>query len=95
MIADNFTAAKSGTALKQTINGLLNNPDGKADSGSLDVVLATDFARCVFGLPKTGTLKVKTTGGVAANSVSSTWVSASLSGIKYGAVSTPTVTVTK
>ncbi len=95
MIADNFTAAKSGSALKQTINGLLNNPDGKADSGSLDLVLATDFARCVFGLPKTGTLKLKTTGGVAANTVSSTWVSASLSGIKYGAVSTPTVTVTK
>lgn len=95
MIADNFTAAKSGSALRQTINGLLTNPDGKADSGSLDLVLATDFARCVFGLPKTGTLKVKTTGGVAANNVSSTWVSASLSGIKYGAVSTPTVTVTK
>ncbi len=95
MIADNFTAAKSGSAMKQTINGLLNNPDGKADAGSLDLVLATDFARCVFGLPKTGSLKVKTTGGVASNTVSSTWVSASLSGIKYGAVSTPTVTVTK
>jgi hypothetical protein len=95
MIADSFTAAKTGTAIKQTINGMLNNPDGKADSGSLDIVLASDFARCVFGLANTGTLKVKTTGGVAANSVSSAWVSARLTGIKYASASTPTVVVTR
>ena len=95
MIADSFTAAKTGTSLKQTINGLLNNPDGKADSGSLDLVLADDFARCVFGLAKTGALKVKATGGVAATTVSSAWVSASLTGIKYAAASSPTVTVTR
>ena len=95
MIADNFTLVKSGSSLKQTINGMLNNPDGKADSGSLDLVLADDFARCVFGLSKGGTLKAKTTGGVAANTASAGWVSASLSGIKYAAASTPTVTITK
>jgi len=32
MIADPFNPVKTGGALKQTINGLLNNPDGKADS---------------------------------------------------------------
>jgi hypothetical protein len=95
MIADSFTAAKTGTAIKQTINGMLNNPDGKADSGSLDIVLASDFARCVFGVAKTGTLKVKTTGGIAANSVDANWVSARLTGIKYAAASTPTVVVTR
>ena len=95
MIADSFTAAKTGTAVKQTINGMLNNPDGKADSGSLDIVMASDFARCVFGLARTGTLKVKTTGGVAANSVDANWVSARLTGIKYAAATTPTVVVTR
>jgi hypothetical protein len=74
---------------------MLNNSDGKADSGSFDLVLADDFARCVFGLSKGGTLKVKTTGGTANNKVSTGWVSASLSGIKYAAASTPTVTVSK
>jgi hypothetical protein len=92
---DAFKTVKSGTSLKQTITGMLTNPDGKADSGSLDIVLASDFARCVFGLGKTGTLKVKATGGMLAKKVSSAWVSASLTGIKYGAASTPTVTVTK
>jgi hypothetical protein len=95
MIADNFSPVKNGGALKQTINGMLNNSDGKADSGSFDLVLADDFARCVFGLSKGGTLKVKTTGGTANNKVSTGWVSASLSGIKYAAASTPTVTVSK
>jgi hypothetical protein len=95
MIADNFTPAKTGGALKQTINGLLNNPDGKADSGSLDLVLADDFARCVFGLSKGGSLKAKATGASANSSASSAWVSASLTGIKYGSASTASVTITK
>ena len=95
MIADNFSPVKNGGALKQTINGMLNNSDGKADSGSFDLVLADDFARCVFGLSKGGTLKVKITGGTANNKVTTGWVSASLSGIKYAAAGTPSVTVTK
>jgi hypothetical protein len=95
MIADNFNPVKTAGALKQTINGLANNTDGKADSGSYDLVLADDFARCVFGLSKGGTLKVKTTGGTAANKTSAGWVAASLSGIKYASASTPTVTITK
>jgi hypothetical protein len=95
MIADNFNPVKTAGALKQTINGMTNNPDGKADSGSYDLVLADDFARCVFGLSKGGTLKVKTTGGTAANKVSAGWVSASFSGIKYASASTPTVAISK
>ena len=95
MIADNFTPVKTAGALKQTINGLLNNTDGKADSGSFDLVLADDFARCVFGLSKGGTLKVKTTGGTVANSANSGWATASLSGIKYAVATTPSVTITK
>jgi hypothetical protein len=95
MIADNFGPVKNGGALKQTINGMLNNSDGKADSGSFDLVLADDFARCVFSLSKGGTLKVKTTGGTANNKVSTGWVSANLSGIKYAAASTPTVRLSR
>ena len=95
LIADSFSPVKSAGAFKQTINGLLTNTDGTVDSGSLDIVLADDFARCAFGLAKTGTLKVKATGGAASSKVGSGWVSASISGIKYGAASTPTVVVTR
>lgn len=95
MIADNFTAGNNSGWLKQTINGLLNNPDGKADSGSLDLVLADDFARCVFNLSKGGTLKVKSTGGTATGSASAGWVSASLTGLKYAAANTVAVKFTK
>jgi hypothetical protein len=95
LVADNFAPVKTAGVFKQTINGMLNNADGKADSGTLDLVLASDFARCAFGLAKTGTLKVKTTGGVASNSVTTSWVSASLTGIKYAAATSPTVSVTR
>jgi hypothetical protein len=95
MIADNFNPVKVGGSLKQTINGMLNNTDGKADSGSFDLVLADDFARCTFGLSKGGTLKIKTTGGTSANKSTAGWASASLNGIKYATATTPTVVVTK
>jgi hypothetical protein len=95
MIADNFNPVKTAGSLKQTINGLLNNPDGKADAGSFDLVLADDFARCVFGLAKGGTLKAKATGGTVATKASTAWVSASVTGIKYAAPTTATVTITR
>jgi hypothetical protein len=95
MIADNFTAGNNSGWLKQTINGLLNNPDGKADSGSLDLVLADDFARCVFNLSKGGKLKVKATGATVSGTSSAGWVSASLSAIKYGAATNVAVKFTK
>ena len=95
MIADSFSPVKSAGAFKQTINGLALNPDGTPDSGSLDFIVAPDFARCAFGLAKTGSLKVKTTGGVATNTVSTTWVTASFSGIKYSSALTPSVTISR
>jgi hypothetical protein len=95
MIADNFTPVKSAGVLKQTINGFSLNSDGTTDNGSLDLVLADDFARCTFGLAKTGTLKVKATGGSAITGAGSGWVSASFAGIKYAAASTPSVAVTR
>jgi hypothetical protein len=93
MIADNFSPVKSAGSIKQTINGMLNNADGKADSGSFDLVLSDDFARCTFGLSKGGTLKAKATG--ATSTASAAWVAASISGIKYGSATTVAVTVTK
>lgn len=95
MIADNFNPTRSAGVLKQTINGLLNNTDGKADSGSFDLVLADDFARCTFGLSKGGTLKAKATGGASSSKASAGWIAASVSGIKYAAASTLSFTVTK
>ena len=95
MIADSFSPVKNGGALKQTINGLLNNPDGKADVGSLDLILADDFARCTFGLAKGGTLKAKASGGSLSSKASTAWVTASLSGIKYAASTTATITITR
>jgi hypothetical protein len=95
MIADNFNPVKVSGSLKQTINGLLNNTDGKADSGSFDLVLADDFARCTFGLSKGGTLKAKATGGSSSIKTGAGWVAASVSGIKYATASTVAVTVSK
>ena len=95
MIADNFNPVKVSGSLKQTINGLLNNTDGKADSGSFDLVLADDFARCTYGLAKGGTLKAKSTGGSSSSKASAGWIAASVSGIKYAAATTVAVTVTK
>jgi hypothetical protein len=95
MIADNFNPVKTAGSLKQTINGLLNNPDGKADSGSFDLVLADDFARCVFGLAKGGLLKAKSTGGAVTTKATTAWISASLTGIKYAASTTASVTITR
>lgn len=95
MIADNFNPTRSAGVLKQTINGMLNNPDGKADSGSFDLVLADDFARCTFGLLKGGTLKGSVSGGKAVIKSTTGWFSTSLSGIKYGASTTLNVMVKK
>jgi hypothetical protein len=95
MIADNFNPTRSAGVLKQTINGLLNNPDGKADAGSFDLVLADDFARCTFGLLKGGTLKGKAVGKTATIKSASGWFSASLSGIKYASATTLNIQVNK
>jgi hypothetical protein len=95
MIADNFNPTRSAGVLKQTINGMLNNPDGKADSGSFDLVLADDFARCTFGLLKGGSLKGKAVGQSVASKSTAAWFSASLSSIKYGSATTLNIQVTK
>lgn len=95
MIADNFNPTRSAGVLKQTINGMLNNPDGKADAGSFDLVLADDFARCTFGLSKGGTLKAKAAGGLSNSKFATGWISASVSGIKYAAASTVSVIVNR
>jgi hypothetical protein len=95
MIADNFNPTRSAGVLKQTINGMLNNTDGVADSGSFDLILADDFARCTFGLLKGGTLKGKAVGKAATIKSASGWFSASLSGIKYASATTLNIQVTK
>jgi hypothetical protein len=49
----------------------------------------------VFGVAKGGTLKAKATGGTVATKASTAWVSASITGIKYAAPTTATVTITR
>jgi hypothetical protein len=95
MIADSFNPTRSAGVLKQTINGMLNNPDGKADVGSFDLVLADDFARCTFGLLKGGSLKGKAVGQSVAAKSTAAWFSASLSSIKYASATTLNIQVTK
>jgi hypothetical protein len=93
MIADTFNPTRSAGVLKQTINGMLNNTDGKADSGSFDLILADDFARCTFGLLKGGTLKGKAVGQTSTTKSSTGWVSTSLTGISYAKATTVMVQI--
>ena len=95
MVADSFNPTRSAGVLKQTINGMLNNPNGSVDAGSFDLVLADDFARCTFGLLKGGSLKGKAVGQTSTTKSSTGWVSTSLSGIKYGSATTLNIQVKK
>jgi hypothetical protein len=95
MIADSFNPSRSAGVLKQTINGMLNNPDAKADTGSFDLILADDFARCTFGLLKGGSLKGKAVGKSATIKSTAGWFSASLSGISYASATTLNIQVNK
>ncbi len=95
MIADSFNPTRSAGVLKQIINGMLNNPDAKADSGSFDLILADDFARCTFGLLKGGSLKGNAVGQKSTTKVATGWVSTSLTGINYAKATTLMVQVKK
>jgi hypothetical protein len=95
MIADNFNPTRSAGVLKQSINGMLNNPDAKADSGSFDLILADDFARCTFGLLKGGSLKGNAVGQKSTTKAATGWVSTSLTGINYAKATTVMIQVKK
>lgn len=95
MIADSFNPTRSAGVLKQALNGMLNNADGKADVGSFDLLLSDDFARCTFGLLKGGTLKGKAVGQAATVKSTGGWFSASLSNLKYSSATSVNIQVTK
>jgi hypothetical protein len=95
MVADAFSPTKVGGHLKLTSNGLLNNPNGKADSGNLDLVLSADFARCTFGLSKVGSLKIAIDSGNAKSQSGSTWVSSSVNAIRYGSLRSVVISATR
>ena len=103
LIADTFVPTKKGGALKQQLTGLKTNANGTAGSASFDLVLASDYARCLFGLPKSGTVKVAASVATAAKGTgfkstakdSAGWASVSIAGIKTTAAVTAEVKLTR
>ena len=90
IVTDGFVPAKSGGALKVNLNGVANNPDGRVDNGSVDVILDSTFAKCAIG--KTSGVAVtvpganKGAGFAVKASKSGTWIKASARNIKYSSI---------
>ncbi len=103
LIADAFSPVKSGTVLKHTINSFGLNADSTTALSSWDLVLANDYARCAFGLAKTGAIKVKPTvataakgaGFTATGTSSSAWATVAVRNIKFVGANTISVAITK
>jgi hypothetical protein len=103
LIADAFNPVKVGTTVKQTINSFGLNADGSQALGSWDLVLANDYARCAFGLAKTGAIKVKPTalaaakgpGFSATGTSTSAWATVAVRNIKFAGANTLSVAITK
>lgn len=103
LIADAFNPVKVGTTVKQTINSFGLNADGSQALGNWDLVLANDYARCAFGLAKTGAIKVKPTAlaaakgpGFRATSTSTrAWATVAVRNIKFAGANTLSVAITK
>lgn len=90
LTADGFVPARDGGAMKVSLNGVLNNPDGKQDAGTVDVVLDSRFARCALG--KTSITASAPTGArgpgyKATSTKQGTWIKASLTNLKYSGIS--------
>ena len=103
LIADAFSPVKSGTVLKHTINSFGLNADSTPALSSWDLVLANDYARCAFGLAKTGAIKVKPTvataakgaGFTATGTSNSAWATVAVRNIKFVGANTISVAITK
>jgi hypothetical protein len=91
---DGFVPARDAGAFRVSVNGVLNNPDGKQDAGSVDVVLDSRFARCALG--KTSIVAAAPTsargpGYKATSSRQGTWIKASLNNLRYSGIALITV----
>jgi hypothetical protein len=103
LIADAFNPVKAAGVVKQTINAFGSNWDSTPALGNWDLVLANDYARCAFGLPKTGAIKVKPTvaatakgsGFAATGTSNANWATASVRNIKFAGSTVVSVAVTK
>ena len=103
LIADAFSPVKSGTVVKHTINSFGLNADSTTALSSWDLVLANDYARCAFGLAKTGAIKVKPTvataakgaGFTATGTSNSAWATVAVRNIKFVGANTISVAITK
>jgi hypothetical protein len=89
--------------VKHTINSFGLNADSTPALSSWDLVLANDYARCAFGLAKTGAIKVKPTvataakgaGFTATGTSSSAWATVAVRNIKFVGANTISVAITK
>ncbi len=103
LIADSFNPVKASGVVKQTINSFGSNWDSTPTLGNWDLVLANDYARCAFGLAKTGAIKVKPTvaavakgaGFAATGTSNASWATASVRNIKFTGSTVVSVAVTK
>jgi hypothetical protein len=90
IVTDGFVPARSGGSMKVNLNGVLNNPDGKADAGSVDVIFDAGFAKCALG--KTSGVAVtvgasgKGAGFATSSSKSGSWLKASAKNLKYSSI---------
>lgn len=89
LTADGFVPARDAGAFKVSLNGVLNNPDGRQDAGTADIVLDNRFARCALG-KSTITASVpaaaRGAGFKATSSRKGTWIKASLENLRYSAI---------
>ena len=89
LTADGFVPAREGGAFKVSVNGVLNNPDGKQDAGSVDVVLDNRFARCALGktsITASAATAARGAGYRATSSKQGTWIKASLNNLRYSGI---------
>lgn len=90
IVTDGFVPARSGGAMKVNLNGVLNNPDGKVDAGSVDVIVDSGFAKCALGKTSGIAISVanlaKGAGFSTKSSKSGSWLKASASNLKYSSI---------
>lgn len=103
LVTDTFVPTKTAGAFKQQITGLKTNANGTAATASFDLIVASDYARCAFNLPKAGTVKVKAlvptsskgTGFKATTKDAGGWATTSITGIKTSTNTTVAVSLTR
>lgn len=87
---DGFVPAKDGGRFNVNVNGVLNNPDGKIDAGSVDVILDSAFAKCALGKTTKVAISVpasaKGAGFATTSTIAGKWIKATAKNLKYSGI---------